>query len=911
MAAGPGDGDVPQRLASVTMLSASPSTLNPMTPPTSGPADPEGLPGASKASEEGGLSSGQAARPSEGSSSSAGGSGRPPTASTSRHNQGLGQAFSLLGAFVALSMVAGLLGAGLFVPVVGLAGLTAKESIGTFEALPAEFTASPMAQQTHILAADGSVIATLYEENRTVVPLSKIAPVMQDAQVAIEDARFYEHGGVDARGIMRAFVQTMQGDKQGASTITQQYVRQTQVYSKLKDGDTVGAEAAQARGGIPGVVRKLQEAKYAIELEKKLSKEQVLEGYLNLVYYGAGAYGVEAAARRYFGIPAAKLNLAQAAMIAGMAQRPTATDPFNYPEKTKARRNDVIARMQTSGFITRAQAQAAIKAPITLNPTRGQASCPASRDPYVCDYVKAWLMEQPSLGATPAEREKRIYRGGLRIQTTFDPKLNADVKKALIARVPVGNSRKRGAAAAVIEPGTGKVIALAQNTDYSTDQKNPFGKTSINWAVDRQYGGSGGFQIGSTAKMFGVVTALEQGMSSSSYIQAPPDGTRYSANRLGGNSCGYKGTSYAPFNAESDEHGGMSLQHATALSVNTAFLQLASMVGVCKERETMKRMGLHTASGGEYGESGMAAVILGADLASPLTVASSYATLAAGGKYCPPLPVTKVTSFDGKNFAMPTNSCKQVVDPVIAYRTTKILKTVLTQGTGKRIGMPDGREAAGKTGTSDASMQTWFAGFTPQRAAAVWVGTPVKPSPMRGVYGADIAGPLWEKAISLSSKGLPEAHFKIVRDGSASKDDIEIPYVSGRSERSATRALEDLGLDVEVASYKVRAPTIGWGRVAFTDPRGGEIAKKGDSVTLYLSRGIPQPKEQPAAKSETRKNNNGNNNRKSSPSPSASPSKSSGTRGNTNDRTNANRESGGDGRDRGGDAQSPNATGTG
>ncbi|MDO5712498.1 MAG: penicillin-binding protein, partial [Micrococcales bacterium] len=783
-----------------------------MTPPVSDPPGPTGSSGDPTVSGEGD-SSGYYTM------SSRAGAGAATAAP--QRSQGLTQAFSLLGAFVALSMVAGLLGAGIFVPVVGLAGLTAKEAVGTFDALPAEFTASPMAQQTQMLALDGSVIATLYEENRTVVPLSKIAPVMQDAQIAIEDNRFYEHGGVDARGILRAVVQTMQGDKQGASTITQQFVKQTQVYSKLKAGDTAGAEAAQARGGIPGIVRKMQEAKYAIELEKKLSKKQVLEGYLNLVYYGAGAYGVEAAARRYFGVTAAKLTLPQAAMIAGMAQRPTATDPFNYPDKAKARRNDVIARMQATGFINRAAAQKAVATDIELNPMRGKASCPASRDPYFCDYVKAWLMEQPSLGATPAEREKRIYRGGLRIQTTFDPKLSQQVKDSLDARVPIGNARRRGAAAAVVEPGTGKVIALAQNTKYSTDQKNPFGKTSINWSVDAKYGGSGGFQIGSTAKMFGVVTALEQGMSGASNIQAPPDGTRYSAGRLKGNDCGYRGTSYAPFNAESNEHGSMTLQHATAMSVNTAFLQLASMVGVCKERETMKKMGLHTASGGEYGESGMAAVILGADLASPLAVASSYATLAAGGKYCEPVPVTKVTSFDSKTYAVSNGNCKQVIDPVVAYRTTKILQTVLTQGTGKGIGLPGGRPAAGKTGTSDASMQTWFAGYTPQRSAAVWVGTPVKPSPMRGIYGATIAGPLWEKAIVLTSKGLPQENFKIIRDGSSDNADNAnnaVPDVVGRSEGSATRRLEALGFNVEVASYKVRAPSISWGRVAYTDP---------------------------------------------------------------------------------------------
>lgn len=808
---------------------------------TGTPGDPSGYVTGSSGSDRGADSGSRAAKP----AGTDGGSETPPQGST-RGRSSAQQAFGLLGAFVALSMVAGLLGAGIAVPMVGLAGLTAKEAVGRFEALPAEFTASPMAQQSQILASDGTVIATLYEENRTVVPLDQIAPIMQDAQVAIEDDRFYEHGGVDALGIARALYQTSQGEKQGASTITQQYVKQTRVYAALREEDTKAADAAQARGGISGVVRKLQEAKYSIALEEKLSKKQILEGYLNLVYYGAGAYGVEAASRRYFGVSAADLNLPQAAMIAGMAQRPGATDPFQHPDAAQARRDDVLERMRATGAISTQRMRAAMRAPIELNPTKGQASCPASKDPYFCDYVKAWLTEQPALGDTPAEREKRVYRGGLKIKTTYDMKLNEQIRKELDDRLPVGNSQHRGTAAAVVEPGTGHVIALAQNTDYATAGGTKFGDTSVNWTVDHRYGGSGGFQIGSTAKMFAVVAALEQGMSASSRIDAPADGTPYSVARLGGRDCGIGGASYAPSNAESDEHGNMSLQHATAMSVNTAFVELASRIGVCKERDVMARMGLKTAQGGMYGENAVAAIILGADNASPLNVATAYATLAAGGKRCDPVPVTDITAFDGKKYAVSNGNCKQTVDPQVAHRATRILQSVLTEGTGRAIGMPDERPAAGKTGTSDASKQTWFAGFTPQRAAAVWVGTPDSPKPMRGVYGATIAGPLWGEVMTLSSRGLPREQFRMQ---GTDNDQVEVPDVIGRSEGSAMRRLQEAGFTVEVASRKVRAPTIAWGRVADTSVSAGEQANKGDTITLYLSRGIPQ----------SQMNNNGDN----------------------------------------------------
>ncbi len=753
----------------------------------------------------------------------------------------------MLGAFTAAAVVLGLFGAGVFMPVVGLAGLSAKQAVGTFDSLPAAFTASPIAQQSQILGSDGSVIATLYEENRTVVPLSKIAPVMQEAQIAIEDVRFYEHGGVDAKGLARALFSTLLGDKQGASTITQQYVKQTLLNAALRVDDEDLAEAAQARGGVAGIVRKLQEAKYAVALEENISKDQVLEGYLNLVYYGAGAYGVEAASKRYFGVSAAKLTLPQAAMIAGMAQRPGATDPFQNREAALSRRNDVLQRMYETKKITRAQYRKAVRTPIKLKPTRGKASCPASVDPYFCDYVTRWLLDQESLGATPEERRNLIYRGGLKIQTAYDPRLNRDVRKQLSDRVPVGNGQDIGAAAAIVEPGTGKVLALAQNTEYSTSRQKKDGQTSVNWSVDAQYGGSGGFQIGSTAKVFAVVGALEKGMTRNSRIYAPPNGTPYSISRLGGKKCGFEGRSYAPRNAESNEHGNMSLQHATAKSVNTAFVELAARIGLCKEQEVMARMGLHTAQGKPYGQTYASRVILGADNASPLTLASSYATLAAGGKKCEPYPVITITSFDGTDYPVKTGGCQQVVDPKVAYDATRILQTVLAPGgTGRELALGDDRPAAGKTGTADASVHTWFAGYTPQRAAAVWVGHPNAQRPMRGVtlggrsygtvYGATIAGPIWQDIMNRSSKGLPVERFARPA-GDDAEQSVRVPDVAGRGERSATRVLKEAGLTVEVADERANSDTVDYGRVVRTSPAAGETAEAGDTITVILSSG--------------------------------------------------------------------------
>ncbi len=733
----------------------------------------------------------------------------------------------------------GLLAAGMLMPVVGIAGVGTKQVVTAFDALPAQFTANPMAQQSRILASDGTLIATLYEENRVVVPIEKIAPAMRQAQVAIEDDRFYEHGGIDPRGLARALVSTAQGDKQGASTITQQYVRQMLVATAAQNEDKNAMEAAVARSGIPGYVRKLQEMKYAISMEQRLGKDQILQGYLNLVYYGAGAYGVEAAAQRYFGISAAKLSLPQAALIAGLAQNPGTADPINNPDRALARRNDVLKRMHQLGLIsskTRGEAQ---RTPIKLNVTPNKPSCPASADPYICEYVRKWLLEQPSLGKTVEERRKRLYYGGLTVKTSFDLKLTNSTRKLLAQRVPVGNSRDRGAAAAVVEPGTGRVLAIGQNTEWALEQKP--GKTSLNWAVDQKYGGSSGFQIGSTAKMYGVVTALEEGMRPSSYLFAPKDATRYSAKRLGGDKCGMVG-SYAPYNAEGEEHGGTTLREATALSINTAFLELAAKVGVCKEKETMAKMGLVRADGKPYGTGGgpgqgLAATILGADNASPLTLAASYATLAANGTYCAPKPVDSVVAFDGTNLPVGENNCRQAIDPKIAYGTTDILTSVMTSGTGKALGL-SGRQSAGKTGTADNGVETWFAGYTPQRSTAVWYGTPYDQRPTHA-YGATIAGPLWTKIMNRAHDGLPAERFTRGKGSTKTKsaDLVKVPNVVGRGRGSAKRRLEREGFTVQVTEDRVSSPDVEAGRVAQTSPEGGQEAEKGATVTLTLSSG--------------------------------------------------------------------------
>ena len=493
---------------------------------------------------------------------------------------------SLLGAFVATSVVLGLLGAGLVMPLAGATGAAARQGVHVFDSLPGEFKTSPLAQQSRILAADGSLIATPYDENRIIVPLAQIAPIMRKAQIAIEDSRFYEHGGVDMHGIARAFISNASGGTtQGASTLTQQFVKITLEDQALHNGDKQAARAATARN----YARKLQELKYAISLEKTMSKDQILEGYLNLVYYGDQAYGVEAASQHYFGIPSSQLSLPQAALLAGLVQLPGTTDPVHNPERALARRQVVLDRMHDLGVITDKEWTDAKATKITLKLTGAKNSCAASRPgySYYCEYVVAWLKQQPALGATVQEREDAINRGGLTIQTTLDPTTEDALNQEVTRRVPIGNSAQIGAAAAVVQPGTGKVLGIGQNTNFSHQHNGGFANSELNWSVDAKYGSSGGFQFGSTAKMFAVAQALKSGMPVNSTIYAKPATAKqaalfYPSEYTG--TCGRSGVPFAVRNDEGAAVGNIPLVKAAADSINTAFAGLVAKLGSAPSR---------------------------------------------------------------------------------------------------------------------------------------------------------------------------------------------------------------------------------------------------------------------------------------------------------------------------------------
>src|SRR5215217_4290779 len=416
-------------------------------------------------------------------------------------------AYSLV-MFLVVSVLAGVLVAGLFIPFAGMAGVTSNAAAAELESLPAELSTPAPATRSKVLMGNGKTLAYFYDENRIPVKLKDIAPIMRQAQIAIEDHRFYEHGALDFKGTMRALVRNSAagGTTQGGSSITQQYVKMVQIESCQAKGDSECVREAQA----PTVERKIRELRYAIAMEKKFTKDEILARYLNIAYYGEGAYGVEAAARHYFSSKASKLTLAQAAMLAGLVQNPDTNNPVRNPSAALDRRDVVLNRMAELNLISVDQAREAKKVGFDQDKVKKTRNgCVGTRYPFLCDYVRRTLLKTPSLGKTDEERENMINRGGLVIQTAIDPKTQ-DLAQQKVSSV-VGPRDPLISTMNMIQPGTGLIIAMAQSRPVM-GSKAKKGQTYWNLAVDPALGGSQGYQAGSTFKVFTLAAALEKGI---------------------------------------------------------------------------------------------------------------------------------------------------------------------------------------------------------------------------------------------------------------------------------------------------------------------------------------------------------------------------------------------------------------
>jgi len=736
-----------------------------------------------------------------------------------------------IGKLLLVAAVAGALVAGLLLPIVGAVGLGAKAGADSFENLPNSLTVPPLPQASRILAADGSTLASFYYQNRINVRLSAVPRVMREAIVAIEDSRFYEHHGLDFRGITRAAVTNLQSGsfQQGGSTLTQQYVKNGLLASARNDSERRAANAQTT-------TRKIREARYALALEQQWSKDKILESYLNIAYFGSGAYGVGAAAKHYFNKPVNTLTLPEAALLAGIVRDPSLYNPILHPRTAKLRRDTVLQRMSDLAVITPVQAQRAEAARIALHITQPKNGCIGTRAPFFCDHVVSEIRRDPAFGKTVADRTQRLLRGGLTIRTSLDLNVQKAAQKAILDHVHVKDAV--AAVADVVEPGTGFIKALGVNRIYDNNRKVK-GHTTVNLTT----GGQSGVQGGSTFKIFTLTAALEEGYPLNLQLQCP--GT-YRSSVFSNNG--------RPYVVANDEPGTgiFNLFTATWHSVNTCFIQLEERTGTARPIKIAQSMGVANLNGTPLNPGG--SFTLGTDSISPLAMAGVYATYAAHGKYCRPTAIVSATDASGHTYPIAKPNCTQVLEAGIADTVTAVLRGVITSGTGR--GASISRPAAGKTGTAQGYSAAWFDGYVPQLAATVWMGDPrgsfrhpLKNVRINGhyyghVFGGTISAPIWGELMRAALKGKPRESFAGPDPSVGAGRQVTVPYVAGTSVGTAKARLAAVGLTGVLAFTQVPS-SYPAGTVASSSPGGGSSIGLGSSVLLNISSGAPAPPPSP------------------------------------------------------------------
>jgi membrane peptidoglycan carboxypeptidase len=521
-----------------------------------------------------------------------------------------------------------------------------------------------------------------------------------------------------------------------------------------------------------------------------MSKDEILQGYLNIAQFGRSVYGVETAARHYFNKSSSDLSVVEAATIAGITKAPSQFDPVENPENAKARRDLVIGKMWQLGYISTEERDEALATKLSesLNVQPLDVGCDSAKGAaFFCDYVIKEVMASPAFGKTKEDRQDLLYRGGLKIVTTLDIKKQRAAEKAVLDAVPVGDSSGLESALASVEPGTGKILAMAQNVPYASGAERPAGTTSVNYAADYSHGNSRGFQPGSNFKPFVLAEWLRSGHQLNDVVNANQVSRMPSSFNTPcvGN---LSGTAWKPFNSDGAGSGSMSVLKATYNSVNTAYADMGSKLNLCDLRDTAYKIGYRPTSIGDYNSEGtkyarplekpkvgdieiFAPMVLGTQPTSPLNQAAAYATFASGGTYCSPIAIIKVKDGDGKEMKVPGANCdKNALPENIANTVTHALENVFTKGTYAGNELSGGRPSAGKTGTTNLSWHTWFTGYTTQLATSVWVGdaegdvqhfhTTVNGVYREGpLYGSYVAGPVWSAYTEEASKGMPIGQF--------------------------------------------------------------------------------------------------------------------------------------------------------
>ncbi|WP_041775563.1 transglycosylase domain-containing protein [Blastococcus saxobsidens] len=649
----------------------------------------------------------------------------------------------VLAKLAATIVVAGALVAGLLLPWVGGPGLVARNSVSLLDALPVELTDETPAGPSRLLAADGTLITNFYEHNRTPVTSDQIADVMKQALVDIEDSRFYDHNGLDVQGTMRALMTNLAAGsvREGGSTLTQQLVKQTLL-------QTAKTPEAREAANAETVGRKLREARLALALEDTYSKDEILTRYLNIVYFGQGAYGIQAAAQRYFSVNATDLTVPQAAMLAGLVQNPGTDDPISNPENAVERRNQVLQRMHDLGHISAQELTDYTAQPVQVTPGLAPPNgcIDASIGGFFCAYAKDYLIG--TLGLTQADLEK----GGLTIQTTLRPDMQAAGDQAVLNTVGMG-APVVGVFDA-IEPGTGHVLAMSVNRRFGCGDPAA-GCESINFATIPTKGS------GSTFKTFVAAAAMERGLPASHTITTPEPYTSRVYESY--NPETRKIEPYKIGNVGSRYPNTLTMTQALYMSSNTYFLALEDALGAIRPAvEMAQRLGMNfdysvtQTPAQQIIDENRPSFAFGTDGVSPLDLANAYATIAAGGVRCVPTPVLSITKPNGEPLTgedgepvVKGDRCEQVIEPGLAHTLNQMMRRDVEPGnrmqTGSRAYIP-GHQIAGKTGTVNANDSVTFVGSTPEYTASVMVFRP-RDNQSVGGYGGGKPASIWHDAM--------------------------------------------------------------------------------------------------------------------------------------------------------------------
>jgi len=743
--------------------------------------------------------------------------------------------------------------------VAGLVGLALLAALAPACRLPDLHTQEELepelAQTSFLYDAEGRLITRFHaEEDRVPVTFEQVPPHVRDAVVAIEDKRFYRHRGVDLRAVLRAVRENYRSGEvvEGGSTITQQYVKN-----------------ALIGGSERTLARKLREAVLAWQLEKDLSKDEILTGYLNTVYFGRGAYGIQAAAKTYFSSSVWQLTLPQAALLAGLIAAPGYYDPVDHPGRARFRRNTVLVEMLEAGMLERGAFRAARRSGLRL---RLRPATERFEAAYFVDFVKRWFLASPRFGETFTQRYNLLFKGGLRIHTSIDLDLQRAAEDA-IGQVLAFRGDPH-AAMAVMDPRTGQVRALVGGRDFFSPT-DPVAQ--VNLATGQ---GGSGRPAGSAFKPFALVAALEQGIPpqrlyaspSSMTFELPPGSTP----RI-----------WTPSNFNGSSYGTITLEQATIDSVNVAYAQVLRDLGdgdlfrgAAEMVHTARRMGIRSEL------DAVPSAVLGINPVTPLEMASAYVPIANGGTYIPPVAVTRIEDARGRLVFRARPRTRPAIRPPVAYVANQILQKVVQLGTGTSANI--GRPVFGKTGTGQDHRDAWFVGGIPQLVTAVWVGFPRARLRMEyprvriaAVTGGSWPAQIWRifmlkatqdmpimafpQSVSeyvelevditrgcLPNRFTPPSVIQTVRYLSGTQPTrtcteprayqaLDVPSVIGLSAADAEDLLEASGFLVSVEREQSGQPE---GTVIGQTPAAGERALQASTVTIRVAVPRPPPKGQ-------------------------------------------------------------------